>query len=156
MAGASNSMTEHGSGENRIWTGGCLCGGVRYAIDVQPEPISFCHCGQCRRQHSHVGAYAGAPRAALRLLNDATLTWYVSSSRARRGFCVCCGAGLFWEALDQDRADGEPRITVTAGSLDDASGLRVERHIFVDHKGPYYDIGDDGVERRTSTGEVVA
>ncbi|SMF76580.1 Uncharacterized conserved protein [Azospirillum oryzae] len=141
-----------GEGE-RVWTGGCLCGGVRYAIDAQPEPISFCHCSQCRRQHSHVGAYTGLPRAALRLLTDDTLTWYASSDRARRGFCARCGAGLFWEALDQSGV--EPRITVTAGSLDDASGLRVERHIFVDQKGAYYDIGDDGVERRTSTGEVV-
>ncbi|MBK1836104.1 GFA family protein [Azospirillum sp. YIM B02556] len=146
--------TKGGEGE-RVWTGGCLCGGVRYAIDIHPEPISFCHCPQCRRQHSHVGAYTGLPRAALRLLNDATLTWYASSDRARRGFCAHCGAGLFWEAVGQPEGEGGPRITVTAGSLDDASGLWVERHIFVDQKGAYYDIGDDGVERRTSTGEVV-
>ncbi|BAI72198.1 glutathione-dependent formaldehyde-activating GFA [Azospirillum sp. B510] len=136
---------------NRVWTGGCLCGGVRYAIGIHPEPISFCHCAQCRRQHSHVGAYTGVPRAALRLLTETTLTWYASSDRARRGFCSRCGAGLFWEALHQPDAEGRARITVTAGSLDDASGLRVDRHIFVDRKGAYYDIGDDGVERRTST-----
>jgi len=148
-------MTDAKVVEERLWTGGCLCGGVRYVIDTHPEPISFCHCSQCRRQHSHVGAYTGLPRAALRLLNDVTLTWYASSDRARRGFCARCGAGLFWESLDQSGADNGPRITVTAGSLDDASRLRVERHIFVDHKGAYYDIGDDGVERRASTGETV-
>lgn len=147
-----DDLKASGEGE-RVWTGGCLCGGVRYAIDTRPEPISFCHCSQCRRQHSHVGAYTGLPRSALRLLTDSTLTWYASSGRARRGFCARCGAGLFWEAVEQ--AGAERRITVTAGSLDDASGLRVDRHIFVDHKGAYYDIGDDGVERRTSTGEVV-
>ncbi|ANC91397.1 GFA family protein [Azospirillum humicireducens] len=154
MTSGSNVATEQGRDGNRVWTGGCLCGGVRYAIDARPEPISVCHCAQCRRQHSHVGAYTGVPRAALRLLNDTTLMWYASSSRARRGFCAYCGAGLFWEALEQAPEDGEPRITVTAGSLDDADGLRVERHIFVDHKGAYYDIGDDGIERRTSTGET--
>ncbi|ALG71599.1 aldehyde-activating protein [Azospirillum thiophilum] len=147
---------QDGFEEDRAWTGGCLCGGVRYALDTRPEPISFCHCAQCRRQHSHVGAYTALPRAALRLLSQDTLTWYASSDRARRGFCVRCGAGLFWEMLEQAPADGGPRITVTAGSLDDATGLWVERHIFVDHKGGYYDIGDDGVERRASTGEVVA
>ena len=147
---------QDGFEEDRAWTGGCLCGGVRYAIDTRPEPISFCHCAQCRRQHSHVGAYTALPRAALRLLSQDTLTWYASSDRARRGFCVRCGAGLFWEMLEQAPADGGPRITVTAGSLDDATGLWVERHIFVDDKGGYYDIGDDGVERRASTGEVVA
>ncbi|MBP2298394.1 GFA family protein [Azospirillum picis] len=140
-------------GTATVRTGGCLCGGVRYALDAEPEPISICHCGQCRRQHSHVGAYTGLPRAALRILSQDTLTWYVSSSHARRGFCGRCGAGLFWEALDQ-AAGGEPRITVTAGSLDDPDGLRVDRHIFVDRKASYYDIGGDGVERRTSTGEI--
>lgn len=148
-------MTDVTAGGEQVWTGGCLCGGVRYAIDTHPEPISFCHCSQCRRQHSHVSAYTDLPRAALRLLTDETLTWYAASDRARRGFCARCGAGLFWEALDQPDAGDGPRITVTAGSLDDASGLRVDRHIFVDHKGAYYDIGDDGVERRTSTGEIV-
>jgi len=133
-----------------VWTGGCLCGGVRYGIGVRPEPISFCHCGQCRRQHSHVGAYTGAPRAAVTLTADSTLTWYASSNRARRGFCARCGAGIFWDALD-----GGPRITITAGSLDDATGLHADRHILVDCKGPYYEIGADGLERRSSTGEVL-
>ncbi|SMH59579.1 GFA family protein [Azospirillum agricola] len=132
-----------------VWTGGCLCGGVRYEIGSPPEPVSFCHCGQCRRQHSHVGAYAGVPRAALRLTAADTLTWYASSGRARRGFCARCGSGLFWEAVD----DAE-RITVTAGSLDDAPGLRADRHIMVDCKGSYYEIGADGLERRTSAGET--
>ena len=142
------------SGE-AAWTGGCLCGGVRYEIGVRPEPISFCHCGQCRRQHSHVGAYTGAPLEAFRLVEQATLAWYASSDRARRGFCRRCGSGLFWEGLNQPAASGERRITVTAGSLDDAGALHADRHIFVDCKGAYYDIGDDGLERRTSSGAVV-
>lgn len=132
-------------------TGGCLCGGVRYAIDGPVEPVSFCHCGQCRRQHSHVGAYTGVARAAFRLTADGTLAWYASSERARRGFCARCGAGLFWEAV----GDAE-RITVTAGSLDDQSVLRADRHILVDCKGSYYEIGVDGLERRTSAGDTAS
>lgn len=139
---------------DKLWSGGCLCGGVRYEIGGRPEPISFCHCGQCRRQHSHVGAYTGAPRAALRLVADSTLAWYASSDRARRGFCARCGSGLFWEATG-DAAGDAARITVTAGSLDDADGLHADRHILVDCKGPYYEIGEDGLKRLTSGGDVV-
>ena len=131
--------------EQQVWTGGCWCGGVRYEIAVQPGPISFCHCGQCRTQHGHVGAYTTFPREALRLVKDETLTWFQSSNRARRGFCSRCGSGVFWDPI------GEERMDVTAGSLDQPTGLRADRHIWVEFKGDYYDIGDDGLPRITSS-----
>ncbi|MDW7553744.1 MULTISPECIES: GFA family protein [Azospirillum] len=136
-------MTDGGSG--RVWTGGCACGGVRYEIMATPSPVSFCHCGQCRRQHSHVGAYTTFPRDALRLVADDTLAWYASSERARRGFCSRCGTGLFWDPA------AEPRMDATAGSLDEPTGLQADRHIWVDFKGDYYSLCDDGLLRRTST-----
>lgn len=126
----------------RIWTGGCLCGAVRYEITTRPGPVSFCHCGQCRSQHSHVGAYTTFPRGELRLVREEGLSWYRSSDRARRGFCRVCGSGLFWDPL------GEGRIDVTAGSLDEPTGLQADRHIFVASKGDWYEIGDDGLERQ--------
>lgn len=131
--------------ERRVWTGGCLCGAVRYEIAARPEPVSFCHCGQCRRQHSQVGAYTGVRRSALRLVKDDGLAWFPSSDKARRGFCRVCGAGLFWDPLD-----GGERTDVTAGSLDEPTGLKAERHIFVDHKADWYDIGDDGLRRENA------
>lgn len=125
----------------RIRTGGCLCGAVRYEITVEPGPVSFCHCSQCRRQHSHVGAYTTFPREGLRMVTDGGLSWFRSSDRARRGFCRICGAGLFWAG------DGNDRVEVTAGSLDEPTGLRAERHIYVDSKADWYDIGTDGLRR---------
>lgn len=138
-------MTLENPDNKSVWTGGCACGGVRYEVAVQPGPISFCHCGQCRRQHSHVGAYTTFPREALRVLKDETLAWYQSSDRARRGFCSRCGAGLFWDA------PAEPRTDVTAGSLDEPTGLKADKHIWVEFKGDYYDIGEDGLKRCKST-----
>jgi hypothetical protein len=132
-------------GERGTWTGGCACGGIRYEITAQPGPISFCHCGQCRRQHSHVGAYTTFPKDALRLVKAETLTWYQSSETARRGFCSRCGSGVIWEGA------GLPRIDVAAGTLDEPTGLRADKHIWVDFKGDYYEIGDDGLPRKAST-----
>ena len=128
-----------------VWTGGCWCGGIRYEITTKPGPISFCHCGQCRRQHSHVGAYTTFPRDALRVLKDETLAWYQSSGRARRGFCSRCGAGVFWDPV------GEARMDVTAGSLDQPTGLKADKHIWVEFKADYYEIGEDGLPRVEST-----
>lgn len=125
----------------RVRTGGCLCGAVRYEIAGEVEPVSFCHCGQCRRQHGHVGAYTTFPRTALRLVSGDTLAWYQSSTAARRGFCRQCGSGLFWDPV------AEGRIDVTAGSLDAPTGLTADRHIYVADKGDYYEIGEDGLPR---------
>ena len=129
----------------QVWAGGCECGGVRYEIAARPGPISFCHCGQCRRQHSHVGAYTTFPREAFRLVKDETLAWYQSSERARRGFCSRCGSGVIWEGI------GLPRIDVAAGTLDEPTGLKADKHIWVDFKADWYEIGDDGLTRKTST-----
>ncbi|MGQ9368959.1 GFA family protein [Azospirillum sp. ST 5-10] len=134
-----------GADDRNVWTGGCLCGAVRYTIAERPSAVSFCHCGQCRRQHSHAGAYTSFPRAALSVEDPAgALVWYQSSARARRGFCGRCGAGLFWDPTE------ESRIDVTAGSLDEPTGLAADRHIYVEFKGDWYAIGDDGLPRYRS------
>ncbi|WP_207460645.1 GFA family protein [Azospirillum sp. SYSU D00513] len=144
-------MTDHGAdGERTVWTGGCACGGVRYEAGVKPSPVTFCHCGQCRRQHGHVGAYSRMPREHLRITAEESLVWYRSSDSARRGFCGRCGSALFWDGA------GLPYMDVTPGSLDEPTGLHADRHIWVDSKGDYYEIGEDGLERRTSAEDQAA
>jgi hypothetical protein len=129
-------------------TGGCLCGAVRYRLNAPLRHVSACHCGQCLRWHGHVGAYTAAPREAFELLaggDDGALAWYRSSSAARRGFCRRCGSSLFWQA------DARGHVSVAAGTLDDASGLRTTEHIFVADKPGYYELGD-GLPRRRQGG----
>ena len=68
---------------------------------------------------------------------DRGLKWYRSSEIAERGFCCECGSPLFWDC-------GTDEISINAGSLDQPTGLRLIRHIFVESKGDYYRI-DDGL-----------
>ena len=48
-----------------------------------------------------------------------------------------CGASLFY------RMNGEAGVGIAAGCLDETSGLRVGKHIYVADKGTYYDRPDD-------------
>jgi hypothetical protein len=43
---------------------------------------------------------------------------------------------LFWEPLHHDWT------SVALGAIDGATGLRLQRHIFVAEKGDYYELGD--------------
>ena len=117
-------------------TGGCLCGAVRYEVAGGLREIIACHCGQCRRQHGSFGLYSEAAVADVAFKEDRGLAWYDSSGVARRGFCRHCGSGLFWHRK------GAPRMAITAGSLDQPTGLKVVKHIFVDDKADYLEITD--------------
>jgi hypothetical protein len=120
-----------------IHAGGCLCGAVRYSLTGPLRPVVACHCVQCRRTSGHFAAMTSVPLERFALVAEAGLAWYRSSPTARRGFCRLCGSNLFW------RPDGEARVSVTAGSLDGATGLAIERHIFVADKGDYYALGPE-------------
>jgi hypothetical protein len=47
---------------------------------------------------------------------------------------------MFWDMHDRDS------IAIAAGSIDEPSGLKTIRHIFVADKGDYYEI-EDGLEQ---------
>ena len=133
-----------GADEPAALEGGCLCGGVRYRITGPRRNIVCCHCENCRRTHGHFAAYTAVQRADMELLAESTLRWYhdVSPDAYLARFCSCCGASLFWDARD----DGQGRLSVAAGSLDDSAELETVGHIFVSEAGCYYRI-DDGLPR---------
>lgn len=112
--------------------GGCLCGAVRYRVSGPLRPIIACHCRQCRKTSGHHVAATSAARAQVEIAGE--VTWYGSSSTARRGFCGTCGSNLFWEKI------GTERLSIFAGALEVPTGLGIDRHIFVADKGDYYDI----------------
>jgi hypothetical protein len=124
-----------GSSEHQ-WTGGCLCGAIRYVVTGPLREVENCHCSRCRRAHGHVAAYTAAPAGALSLTEQRGLRWYIADGR-ERGFCGECGASLFW------RRSGSEQTSIAAGTLDAPTGLRTAFHIFTDSKGDYYEITDD-------------
>jgi hypothetical protein len=133
-------------------TGGCLCGGVRYASDAPPDGGYYCHCTICRKAYGGLfGAFVRFGGGALRFTAGAP-AFFRSSTIARRGFCAACGSGLSFTW------DGNPAVWITHGSLDrpedwpmtDDATWGPSVHACVETRLPWLVIRD-GLEQRPST-----
>ncbi len=122
-------------------TGGCLCGAVRYSVHGELLPVVICHCSKCRRFHGHVGAYSAVRRENLTIIRDDGLKWYQSvldeTPDVYRGFCQECGSSLFWDPR------GKQNISISAGSIDPPTRLKIVRHVWLSQKTDYYELSDD-------------
>jgi hypothetical protein len=115
-------------------TGSCLCGAVTYEVTGALRPVVACHCTQCRKLTGSFMHATAAKDTDFAIVSDRGLKWYRSSASARRGFCGECGSVLFW------KGEGRDYTAITAGSIDGATGLALEGHIFCDNAGDYYEI----------------
>jgi hypothetical protein len=94
----------------------------------------------CRKITGHYEAGVDVDKSALKILDEANLTWYQSSKKARRGFCKTCGSVLFFEPTKGDW------IGVSIGAFDGPTNTKLTKHIFVGFKADYYEI-NDGAEQ---------
>ena len=121
--------------------GGCLCGAVRYTLTRPPNYVYFCHCRDCQKE-------SGSPFVTdMNVDRDAVilsgpLTRYVrtgdSGKSIHRHFCSLCGTTLYTE-FDVDLQ----HVSIKACSLDDPSGLKPDRHLFMLRKQPWLHLADD-------------
>ncbi len=123
-------------------TGGCHCGAVRFEGDGKWRKGTACHCGQCRKQTGSFYMTSGIKNEDFKITKDDGLAWYQASKHGERGFCKKCGSALFWRSVDADWVATE-FISVMLGAMDDAQGVKIEKHIYVGDKGDYYEIADD-------------
>ncbi len=122
-------------------TGSCLCGAVKYTFEEPARPIIACHCIQCRKQTGSFMHSSAVDNDKFHIVETRGLKWYRASDMAARGFCGECGSNLFW------KPDKGNYTSFTAGSIDGATGLAVEGHIYCDFKGDYYAIPNEGYQR---------
>lgn len=66
--------------------------------------------------------------------SDSTLLWYDPVPTVHYGFCGTCGSTLFW------KADEVPdKLCISAGSLDQPTGLRTTKAWWVSEAGDYHE-----------------
>jgi len=125
-------------------SGGCLCGGVRYEVELPFRRASTCHCSRCRRHGGGGGLTQGrVPRERFRLLAGAELLRvYRPEGGMAKVFCWVCGSSLF----GGEWPDGD-EVSVRFGTLDGDPELRPQYHSYVDDAVAWDTLPDDGAPR---------
>ena len=86
------------------FTGGCLCGDVRFIAAGEPNRVGVCHCLDCRKHHGALfHASAIFPAGAVTVSGE-------TRDYAGRHFCPRCGSSVFGRSGDE--------VEVNLGSLD--------------------------------------
>ena len=119
-------------------TGGCLCNGVRYAVDAPLVTARCCHCSRCRKAFGGAGsAYAEIEPGSFRwTAGEERVVRYEPRAGWALHFCGTCGSALC--ASLGDAVHG-----ITLGSVDGDPGIDVAMHIFVDSRAPWDHVGGD-------------
>jgi hypothetical protein len=110
------------------YTGGCLCGALRYVAKGEPRYAGHCYCGDCRKASgSGFIPFMGFPSSAVQFSGQ-TRTFTSKAANggdAVRNFCPRCGSLVFGGEVG--KVDSH---TLYAGSLDDPSSFRPTIAIF--------------------------
>ena len=115
--------------DEKTYSGGCLCGAIRFEATGPAEKPHSCSCRFCQ-QHT------GAPTAAWVEFPAARLRWtgaggkpatFRSSDYSSRAFCPACGSSV-------GAIDDEPVIALLIGGFDDPAdpALAPQDHSFAD------------------------
>lgn len=133
------------------FTGGCMCGAVRFEAHGDVRDVGYCHCESCRR---HTGAplvaYVGVEADQVRFLGEPRAL-YRSSPRAERAFCPNCGTSLTWEGITQ--TSGVKVIEFHIGTLDEPERFNPQEHTRYDERITWLEVADDLPRHRSAGNE---
>ena len=119
------------------YSGGCLCGAIRFQAGAEAGNPHTCSCRMCQR---HSGALTVAwvefPADAVRWIGPGGApATYRSSDISSRAFCPKCGSTL-------GAIDDAPVVALTVGVFDmpDVDALRPTAHSFADGKPRWWHV----------------
>ena len=123
--------------KSRSLTASCLCKGIHITIKGEFRPVINCHCIQCAKTHGNYAAYTSVLEENIIYKSKKTLKWFVSSTKAKRGFCKKCGASIFFKRI------GSKAVSISAGLFKNPTKLKTTSHIYIRNKRDYYKILDN-------------
>ena len=137
-------MTERPPIPEPPYTGGCLCGAVRWRLDARPLAVNACHCMDCKKS-------AGATNVLMLLAKidafSSTGETQTYRKRADSGReldihrCAKCGTRMFHHNLASNAL-----VFIAAGTLDDSSWAIPTSHIWVEKISPGVVMQEDAIQ----------
>lgn len=135
-------------------TGGCLCGAIRYNVSAPMVNVIACHCTHCRKASGAGASHNIALPTSAVTFTQGTPKRYVdtadSGNRLYRFFCPDCGSSIY-----SQRETMPQMMVLKAGTLDDASGLKLAMNIWTDSALPWMHL-DPAVERHPKNRPIKA
>ena len=128
-----------------VFTGGCLCGRVRFELTEPPLEAGYCHCTRCqRRTGTASSAQARIDGRTFRLLQgeESVGAWHPPDTAFEKCFCRACGGHLF-----SRNPDDPAQMSVRLGAFDGDPGVRPSWRAYVAYAAAWEPIPDDGLER---------
>ena len=90
--------------------GGCHCGFITYEANIDPAPVSICHCTDCQTfSGSAFRANVLAKKEDFRLLGGQPKIYVKtaeSGNRRAQGFCPECGTHIYATSPDNPQVYG--------------------------------------------------
>jgi adenylate cyclase len=128
------------------WTGGCMCGAIRYEASGPPNESGTCHCHKCQQfSGSAYFAFAAFAASAFRFTRGEPKL-YRSTSIGERGFCPNCGSSLTFRYLESwggDTKADPSQYWVGVGTLDHPEAVTLDFHYGVEGQLPWVHFDDD-------------
>ncbi len=123
-----------------VHRGSCLCGAIRYEIDIELGEFGYCHCRSCQKASGTAHA-ANAPvdRAHFKLVAGAgALKEFESSPGKFRCFCAECGSPIYAYLKATPNV-----LRIRLGSLDTQFDKLPRAHTWVSERASWAPIADD-------------
>jgi hypothetical protein len=109
-----------------IHEGGCQCGRVRYAVEVELDNLITCNCSRCGKLGS-VLAFTPAAAFELKQGQDALTEYRFNTHKIAHMFCRTCGIEPFGRGVGPDGAE---MAAINVRCLDDVDVFALQPRKF--------------------------
>jgi hypothetical protein len=136
----------------RLFSGGCLCGAIRFELRGALGRAGYCHCTRCqRRTGTAASANVAADGAQLRILSgsEQLKAWRHPDGGWEKLFCGACGGHVL-----SRNPDDHAQVGIRLGAFDEDPGVRPVYRQFVADAAPWEPIPDDGLRRYDGSGRA--
>ncbi|VAW56992.1 Gfa-like protein [hydrothermal vent metagenome] len=115
----------------KIYTGGCLCGKIRFEISGDIQDIIYCHCSHCRKAQGSAFATNGNVDAEKFkfISGENDLTGFEVAPGQTKYFCKICGSPIM--SKNNNHPD---KVRVRLGIIESDIIEKPSAHIFVNSK----------------------